>query len=101
MAISAMDPNHGATAPHEFYAGFWCGGLVHAALFPLYGAPKWHPSKKREKDGTLTLGGHHLMGKYNNQPKVGVGKGFEGGETMCWAITKGWDIFPSFGGSNK
>ncbi len=24
-----------------------------------------------------------------------------GGGTVCWAITKGWDVFPSFGGSNK
>jgi hypothetical protein len=54
--------------------------------------------KKREKDGTLTLGGHHLMVEYNNQPKVGVGEGLEGGKTVCWVIMKGWDIFPSFGG---
>jgi hypothetical protein len=80
MATSAMDPNQGAAAPHESYAGFRCGGLVHTALFPFYGAPKWHLSKKREKDRTLTLGSHHLMGEYNNQPKVGIGKGLEGGK---------------------
>jgi hypothetical protein len=102
MATSPVDPNHGATAPHdESYSGFRCGGLIHAAPFPLYGAPKWHPSKKREKDGTSTLGGHHLMGEYNNQPEVGVGKEFEGGEMVRWAITKGWGVFPSFGGLNK
>ncbi len=98
MATSAKDPNHGAAAPHESYAGFWCGGLVHAALVPLYGAPEWHPSKKREKDGTSTLGGHHSMEEYNNQPKVSIGEGLEGGETVRWAITKGWDVFTSFGG---
>jgi hypothetical protein len=96
-----MDPNHGAAAPHESYAGFRFGGLVHAALFPLYGVPKWHPSKKSEKDGTLTLGGHHLMGEYNYQPKVGISKGLEGGEMVHWGITKGWGVFPSLGGSNK
>jgi hypothetical protein len=86
-----MDPNHCAAAPHESYAGFRCNGLVPTALFPLYGAPKWHPSKKREKDRTSTLGGHHSMGEYNNQPKVGVGEVFEGREMVRWAITKGWD----------
>jgi hypothetical protein len=52
-------------------------------------------------DGTFTLGGHHLMGEYSNQPKVSVAEGLEGGETVHWAITKGWDVFPSFGGLNK
>jgi hypothetical protein len=41
------------------------------------------------------------MEVYNNQRKVGIGKGLEGGETVCWAITKVWEVFPSFGGSNK
>ncbi len=57
--------------------------------------------KKREKDGTLTLGGHHSMGEYNKHPKVGVGEGLEGGERVRWEITKGREIFPSFGGLNK
>ncbi len=48
MATSAIDQNHGAMAPNESYAGFRCGGLVHAPLFSLYGMPKWHPSKERE-----------------------------------------------------
>jgi hypothetical protein len=101
MATSAMDPNHGATAPHESYAGFRCGGLLQAALFLLYGVPKWHSSKMRKKDGTLTLGGHDLMGEHNNLPKVSVSKGFQGREMVHWAVTKGWDVFPSFGRSNK
>jgi hypothetical protein len=96
-----MDPNHGAKAPLEYYAGIQFCRLIHTTLFPSYWAPKWHPSKKREKDRTLTLGGHHSMGEYNNKPKVGVGKGLEGREMVRWAITKGWDIFSSFGGSNK
>jgi hypothetical protein len=42
------------------------------------------------------------MGEYNNQAKVGVlSEGLEGGGTVRWAITKGWDVFPSFGGLNK
>jgi hypothetical protein len=101
MTTSAMDPNHSAAAPHESYAGFRCGGLIHAAFFPLYGVPKWHPSKKKEKDRTSTLDGHHSMGDYNNQPKVGVGKGFKGVETARLAKTEGWDISPTFGGSTK
>jgi hypothetical protein len=48
--------------------------------FPLYGVPKWHPYKKREWDGALTLGGHHLMGEYNNQPNYSVGSGGGVGE---------------------
>jgi hypothetical protein len=67
----------------------------------LYGVLKWHPSEKREKVGTLTLGGHHSMGEYNNQPKLGVGEGLEGRERVRWAIMKGWDVFPSFGGLIK
>jgi hypothetical protein len=41
------------------------------------------------------------MGEYSNHTKVGVGEGLEGGEMVRWAIRKGWDIFPSFGGLNK
>jgi hypothetical protein len=89
-----MDPNHGAAAPHESYAGFWYGGLVHTALLPLYRAPKWHPSKKREKDRASTLGGHHLMGEYNNQPQVGVGEGLEGGGNNALGNNEGVGRFP-------
>jgi hypothetical protein len=55
MATSAMDPNHSTVAPHESYAGFWCGGLVHAALFPLYGAPKMAPIEIETEGGDLNL----------------------------------------------
>jgi hypothetical protein len=47
-------------------------GLFTPLFFPCMGHQKWHPSKKREKDGTLTLGSHRLIGEYNNKPKVGV-----------------------------
>jgi hypothetical protein len=53
--------------------------------------------KERERQD----GGHHSMGVDNNQPKVGIGEGLEGREMVRWAITKGWDIFPSFGGLIK
>ncbi len=93
-----MDPNHGAAAPHESYAGSRSGGLVHAGLFPLYGAPKWHPSKKREKDRTSTLGGHHLMGEYNNKPNIGVGEGLEKGGNGALGNNKGVRQFPTIWG---
>jgi hypothetical protein len=38
----------------------------------LFGAPKCNTSKIRERDVTLALGGHLLVGQHNNQPKVGV-----------------------------
>ncbi len=81
-------------APHKSYAGFRCGRLIHAALFLLHGAPKWHLSKKREKDGTLTLDDHHSMGEYNNQPKIGVGEGLEGEGNGALGKTKGVGHFP-------
>jgi hypothetical protein len=89
-----MDPNHSPAAPHESYTGFWCDGLVHSTLSPLYRAPKWHPSKKREKDGTSILGGHHSMGEYNNQTKVGVGEGLEGGGNSALGNNEGVGRFP-------
>jgi hypothetical protein len=48
---------------------------------------------KRE-DGTSTLVYHHLMGKYNNQPKVGVGKGLEGGGNGALGNDEGVRHFP-------
>jgi hypothetical protein len=43
MAISAMDPNHGAAAPHEPSVGVRCLGSGSPASVPLFWAPKWHP----------------------------------------------------------
>jgi hypothetical protein len=95
-----MAPNHGAAAPHESNAGARLPGLRSLRLVLLFGAPKWHQSKNREMGRALPLGGYHSMGRHNNQPKVGGSKGGEVGETAHWAITKGWDATPSFGGSN-
>ncbi len=41
-------------------------------LVLLLGAPKRDPSKIRERDGLLALGGRRSDIKRNNQPKVGV-----------------------------
>jgi hypothetical protein len=41
------------------------------------------------------------MEECNNQPKVGIGKGLVGGEMVRWEITKGWDVFPLFGGQTR
>jgi hypothetical protein len=72
-----MAPNHGAAAPHESTASTWWPGSRSLPLVPLFGAPKWHQSKNREMGRALLLGGRHLMGQHNSQPKVG---GSEGGE---------------------
>jgi hypothetical protein len=34
------------------------------------------------------------------QPTVSGSEGGQVGETTCWAKTKGWDVIPSFGGSD-
>jgi hypothetical protein len=39
---------------------------------PSFEAPKRNTSKIRERDVTLALGGHLLVGQHNNQSKVGV-----------------------------
>ncbi len=97
---SSMAPNHGTVAPHESTAGAWWPGLCSLELVPLFGAPKWHQLINREMGRALPLGGRHSMGRHNNQPKVGGSKGGEVGETVRWAIMKGWDTIPLFGGSN-
>ncbi len=95
-----MAPNHGAAAPHEFTAGAQWQGSRLLRLVPLFGVPKWHRSKNREMGRASPLGDCHLMGRHNNQPKVGGSEGGEVGETARWAITQGLDVIPSFGGSN-
>ncbi len=47
-------------------------GALSLLFVPLFGAPKHNTSKIRERDVTLALGGHLLVGQRNNQPKVGV-----------------------------
>ena len=56
MATSAMDPNHCATAPYESNVGGRCQGLRLLLLIPLFGAPKWHPSKKLGDGRSTGLG---------------------------------------------
>ncbi len=48
MVTSAMDPNRGAAAPCAPNGGARRLGLGSLALpsMPLFGAPKWRPSKK-------------------------------------------------------
>ncbi len=38
------------------------------------------------------------MGEYNNQLKVGIGEGLEGGEIVRWAIIKGGTFSHRLGG---
>ncbi len=49
-------------------------GLRSQLSVPMFGAPKRDPSKNREMDGALALGGHQLIKIPNNQLIVG-GKG--------------------------
>jgi hypothetical protein len=51
------------------------------------------PIKKEREGQDLTLGGHHSKGKYNNQPKVCVGEGLEGGNGAL-GNNKGVGRFP-------
>jgi hypothetical protein len=60
-------------------------GLRSPQLVHLLGAPKCNLSKIRERDGVLTIGGHHLDVKRNNQPILGVsGEGIIIEETQLW-----------------
>jgi len=45
MATSAMDPNRGAAPPHEPSRGARRPGSRALRSMPLFGAPKWRPSK--------------------------------------------------------
>ncbi len=67
----------------------------------MLGAPKRDPSKIRERDGVLALGGRRSDVKCDNQPKVGVsGEGIIIEETQSWQnmwggrriIVWGWQI---------
>ena len=73
MATSAMDPNRGAAAPYESNVGGRRQGSRLLWLIPLFGAPKWHPSKNWEMGGAPGLGGRHSTMIHNNQPNDGVG----------------------------
>ena len=80
MATSAMDPNRGASAPYESNVGGRRQGSRLLRLIPLFGAPKWHPSKNWEMGGVQGLGGRHSTVIHDNQPNNGVGSGWGMGE---------------------
>ena len=75
-----MDPNCGAAAPYESNGGGRRQGSRLLRLIPLFGAPKWHPSKNWEMGGAPGLGGRHLTMIHNNQPNDDVGSGGGMGE---------------------
>ena len=52
-------------------------------MVPLFGAPKQPPSKNREKDGALALGGRHSPMTHNDQLGVGGRGGRDVGEEAC------------------
>ena len=58
-------------------------GLLSPRMVPLFGTPKQTPSKNREKDGALVLGGRHSMMTHNNQLGVGGRSGRDVGEEAC------------------
>ena len=80
MATSDMDPNRGAVAPYESNVGGRHQGSRLLRLIPLFGAPKWHPSKNWEMGGAPGLGGRHSTMIHNNQPSDGLGSGGGMGE---------------------
>ena len=55
-----------------------------STIIPLFGAPKRDPSKNREMDWALALGGRRLIIKNNNQLVVGVHGGLDVGEEARW-----------------
>jgi hypothetical protein len=75
MATSAMDPNRGAAAPYESNVRGRRQGSRLLRLIPLFGAPKWHPSKNWELGGAPGSGGRRSMMIHNNQPNDDVGSG--------------------------
>ncbi len=51
-------------------------GLFYFLLWELLWAPKWHPSKNRERDGTPALDGQHsFKNSTSNQKTVLMGGG--------------------------
>ncbi len=75
MVRAMLPPNHYTAAPLWVCTGCEPSGLFLPASVHLFGAPKWHPTKKRGGDGAQALGGCQSMRILNNQPKIG---GIEG-----------------------
>ncbi len=63
-------------------------GLFSLRLVPLVGPPNYDVSKNREGDGSLALGGHRLVVRYNNQPIVGGSNMMDDGEDA----RPGWGV---------
>ena len=84
-----MDLNRGAAALYESNAGGRRPGFRVLRWIPLFGAPKWHPSKNREMDGAPVLGGRYSMGRRNNQPNDSFGGRGGAREEMGLGGTRG------------
>ena len=80
MGRPAAPPNHGAAAPYGPMHGSRHRLCSRRPSIPCFGASKCNPSKNREGDGALALGGRRLITANNNQPKVGVCGGGDIGE---------------------
>jgi hypothetical protein len=77
------------------------GGFALAALVPMVGTPNKDASENREGDGSLALGGSHLVVRRNNQPIVGGSNRMYDGEDarLGWSVwgegvflISGWQI---------
>ena len=92
MGRAAAPLNHGAARP---------AGLRSLSLVCSFGASQRNPLNNREGGGVLALGGRRLVGKPNNQPKVGgSGRGDVRAEAR-WAWSAGGDVIVSFRMSNR
>jgi hypothetical protein len=94
MATSAIDPNHGAAAPYESYAGFRFGGLVHAALFPLYGASKLASIEEGSEGQNLNFRWPPLDGGIQQPTKGWCWQRIRGGGNGVLGNNKGVGHFP-------
>ena len=88
-----MDPNRGAAAPHEPYRGARSPGSGALRLVPLFGTPKWRPSKNERGAEHRSWMAVAKMGRRNNQPNDGVGCGGSVGEEMRTGGTRGGGRF--------
>ncbi len=69
-------------------------------LVPLFGAPNRDPSKNREMEGELTLGGCCQVATHNNQPKVGGRGRRDVGEEVQAGSSEWWGHCPIVWGDN-
>ncbi len=100
MATSAMDPNRGATAPHESVAGAGWPGSRSLWLVPLVRTTNKDALKIKEGDGSSALGGRRWVLRHNNQPIVGSSNRRDDGEDVRpgWSARGGY--FSYFGAAN-